>query len=115
MTDISKLTIDEEYIIITKTKYKNKILVKTYTGTCFGSSSGNNIYCLFADVACINKPYDKKYPVKLLKMFSKWDQYIELSKMKIIVNNAKIARQNMEKRALDSILKKLVNETFEWL
>jgi len=114
MVDISKLTIDEEYIIITKTKYKNKILVKTYTGTCFGSYSGKNTGCLFADVACTNKPYDVKYPVKLLKMFSNLDQYIELKQMKIIVNNAKMARQNMEKRALNIILKKIVNEEFQW-
>jgi len=114
MVDISKLTIDDEYIIITKTKYKNKILVKTYTGTCLGSYSGKNRGCLFADVACINKPYDVKYPVKLLKMFSNLDQYIELKQMKIIVNNAKIARQNMEKRALNIILKKIVNEEFQW-
>ena len=30
------------------------------------------------------------------------------------INNAKKARYNMEKRALDIILKRLVNENFEW-
>ena len=30
------------------------------------------------------------------------------------INNAKKARQNMEKRALDIVLKRLVNEHFEW-
>ena len=31
-----------------------------------------------------------------------------------IRENAKKARQTMEKRALDKILKQIVNETFEW-
>lgn len=30
------------------------------------------------------------------------------------INNAKYARQQMEKRALDIILKRLVNEHFKW-
>ena len=89
-------------------------MVKTYTGTCFGTHSDAKTGCLFANVACINKPYDVKYPIKLLKMFTQMEQYIELKQMKIIVNNAKIARQNMEKRALDKVLKKLVNEEFQW-
>ena len=30
------------------------------------------------------------------------------------INNAKNARENFEKRSLDIILKKLINENFEW-
>lgn len=37
--------------------------------------------------------------------------YYDVCKM----NNAKKARHDMEKRALDMILKRLVNEYFEWL
>ncbi len=37
--------------------------------------------------------------------------YYDLEEIKI---NAKKARQNMEKRALDLVLKRLVNKHFEW-
>lgn len=114
MVDVNKLKIDEEYIIITKTKYKNKILLKTYTGICVDRFDDVNKGCLFANVAYVNKPYDKKYAGKPMKIFTKWDQYIELKQMKIIINNAKMTRQNMEKRDLDMILKRIMNETFEW-
>jgi hypothetical protein len=112
MVDVTKLTIDEEYIIITKTKYKNKISVKTYRGICYGTYS--NTDCLFANVSRVNKPYDIQYAVKPVKIFTKYDQYIELNQMRTILDNAKTAKQNMETRALNMILKKLVNEHFEW-
>ena len=70
MVDVSKLRIDEEYI--TKTNYKNKILLKTYTGIGFDHV---NKGCLFANVAYVNKLYDKKYSGKPVKIFTKWDQY----------------------------------------
>jgi len=109
---MTKLTIDEEYIIITKTKYKNKILVKTYRGIYYGSYS--NTDCLFANVGCVNKPYDIQYDVKPVKIFTKWDEYIETKQIRIILDNAKRSRENMEKRALNMILKRVVNEMFEW-
>ena len=43
--------------------------------------------------------------------FHKTDIFYDIEKVK---DNRKKAIQNMEKRALDLILKKLVNEHFEW-
>ena len=43
--------------------------------------------------------------------FRKIDIFYDVEKVK---DNSKIAIQNMEKRSLDIILKRLVNENFEW-
>lgn len=100
---------NHEYIVITKTKIDNKFHIEKYTGKCYGCYAGG-IDWLFCDVARVKTPYD----VKPCKIFSKWDEYYDLSEMKILVNNSKKARETMEKRALDMILNKLVNEEFRW-
>ena len=107
-----ELVYDEEYIIITNKMYKNRNQVKIYSGIYYGDYS--SIQYLFADVGRVNKPYNVKYVVKPLKIFTSTDQYIELKEMKQILEKSKQAKENMEKRALNIILKKLVNETFEW-
>jgi hypothetical protein len=43
--------------------------------------------------------------------FRKMDIFYDLEKVK---DNSKMAIQNMEKRSLDMILKRLMNEHFEW-
>jgi hypothetical protein len=49
-----------------------------------------------------------------MKIFTKWDEYYDLKEMRTLIENAKLARQNMEKRSLNIILKQLVNEEFQW-
>jgi hypothetical protein len=98
-----------EYVVMTRTLIQNKIYVEKYTGKCQGAYIGG-IEWLFIDIARVKTPYD----VKPLRIFTKWDQYMELSQIKIIINNAIQARQHMEKRALNMILKRLVNEDFQW-
>ena len=100
---------DHEYIIITKTLKHNKFHVEKYTGKCEGAYAGC-IDWLFFDVARVKTPYD----VKPIRIFTKWDEYYELSEMRTLIDNAKKARENMEKRSLDMVLKRLVNENFEW-
>jgi hypothetical protein len=107
-----ELVYDEEYIIITKTMYKNKIQVKIYSGIYYGDYS--SIQYLFADVGRVIKPYNVKYVIKPLKIFTSTDQYIKLKEMKQILEKSKQAKENMEQRSLNMILKRLVNEEFEW-
>jgi hypothetical protein len=45
------------------------------------------------------------------KNFFEYDTYYDLAQIK---KNATEARKNMEQRALDKILKQIVNEEFEW-
>jgi hypothetical protein len=45
------------------------------------------------------------------EQFMHYDKFYDVEDIKFKANNA---RQNMEKRALDTILKKIVNENFEW-
>jgi hypothetical protein len=65
---------------------------------------------LFMNVARINR----QYHVISYKIFSKWDEYYDLKGMKSLIENARTARQTMEKRSLDMILKRLINEEFQW-
>ena len=98
-----------EYVIITKTIKHNTFYVEKYTGKCQGAYT-DGIHWLFFDVARVKSPYD----VKSLRIFTKWDEYLELNQMIIILHNGKKARDNMEKRASNMILKRLINEHFEW-
>ena len=98
-----------EYVIITKTLNHNTFYVEKYTGKCEGAYAGG-IDWLFFDIARVKTPYD----VKPLRIFTKWDEYLELTEMNKISKKGKKARQQMEKRSLDMVLKRLVNEHFEW-
>ena len=98
-----------EYVIITKTLRGNTLHVEKYTGKCEGEYAGG-IDWLFFDVARVKTPYH----VKPCKIFSKWDKYLELTEMNKISKKGKKARQQMEKRSLNMVLKRLVNEDFEW-
>ena len=98
-----------EYAIISKILVDNKFHVEKYTGKCHGAYAGG-IDWLFMNVARINR----QYHVKSYKNFSKWDEYYDLKGMKSLIENARTARQTMEKRSLDMILKRLINEEFQW-
>jgi hypothetical protein len=58
----------------------------------------------------------RKYPTNMMRMttyysFYEEDYYYDPEKIK---ENAQQAREEMEQRALNIILKRLVNEHFEW-
>lgn len=99
--------LNRKYIIITKNNQNNHI--EKYTGKCVVSYNKDKNW-LFFDVARLKPPYD----VKPCKIFTIWDQFCDISEIKLIKERAKNARQYMEKRALDKILKRLINENFEW-
>jgi hypothetical protein len=98
-----------EYVIITKTLKNHTFNVEKYTGKCEGAYAGG-IDWLFFEVARVKTPYD----VKLMKIFTKWDEYLELTEMNKISKKGRKSRQQMEKRSLNMVLKRLVNEHFEW-
>jgi hypothetical protein len=98
-----------EYVIITKPLNHNTFHIEKYTGKCEGAYAGG-IDWLFIDVARVNTPYH----VKPLRIFTKWDKYLELTEMNKISEKGKKARQTMEQRSLNIILKRLVNEEFQW-
>jgi hypothetical protein len=100
---------NHEYVIITKTLIHNTFHIEKYIGKCEGAYAGG-IDWLFVNVARVKTPYH----VKPCKIFSKWDEYYHLKEMRTLIENAKLARHNMEKRALNIILKRLVNEDFQW-
>lgn len=85
--------------------YKDRI----YTGTfrCFVKYTKNIMNANFTNVST---HYSRDICDELsFYNYTDYDYY-DVHKM----NNAKNAQYDMEKRALDIILKKLVNEHFEW-
>jgi hypothetical protein len=85
--------------------YKNRV----YTGTfkCFVKYTPNIMNANFTNVST---HYSRDICDELsFYNYSEYNYY-DVYKM----NNAKKAIENMEKRALDKILKRLVNEYFEW-
>lgn len=98
-----------EYIVITKKLVDNAFYIEKYTGKCFAGYAGG-IDWVFVDVARVRTPYD----VKRTGRFTIWDEYYDLKEMKTLIENARMARQTMEKRALNMVLKRIVNEHFEW-
>jgi hypothetical protein len=101
--------VNHNYVVITKTWIDNTYHVEKYTGTCYGAFIGGDDW-VFCDVARVKTPYD----IKRSKTFSRWDEYLELSQMNKLIKKARSARDNMEKRALNIILKRLINEEFQW-
>lgn len=85
--------------------YKDRI----YTGTfkCFVKCTKNTLNAKFTNVST-------HYSREICDELTFWHyldyNYYDVHK----INNAKKARYDMEKRALDIILKRLVNEHFEW-
>jgi len=92
---------------------RNRLCIGTYIGCVFDD---DNDYIL-KDVIQKNKPFTsyfmrKPRKIKHTAVFSPNDIVYDLEEIR---ENGKKARYNMEQRALDTILKRLVNEYFEWL
>lgn len=109
-----ELVKQKEYILYL-TEYKQDKLMNFYKGTYRGNYYFNTDY-IFVDVIEIkSEPVNSGYVSvkrKDLMLFRK-DIYTvhDIEKVK---ENGKQAIKNMEKRALDLVLKRLVNEHFEW-
>ena len=81
---------------------KNYMIKHDVTGKIYRGS-----FAFMTSIMVIMKDGDKKI------QFMHWDHFYDLD-IDDIRSKGKKARQAMEKRALDKILKKIVNETFEW-
>ena len=94
---------------------KTRICIGTYIGRVFDDEEDY----ILKDVIQKTKSksivvsYFMRKPRKIKPnaVFTPNDIVYDLEEIK---ENGKKARQNMEQRALDKILKRLVNETFEW-
>ena len=94
----TKLVKNRRYYI--QTKERSAIV----NGNFFGSS---NTHLYFTDL----KWYNKKINHGIYKVYINNHTFYDLEEIR---DNAKMARQQMEQRALHKILKRLVNEEFEW-
>jgi len=111
-------------------KFNKRYLVETknknhYVGEykeCIMDSHGYVMYYILDNVTnYYTNYYDENYPSRLRKtkpeklksdaFFSPTDTFYDLEKMR---EKGKQARLAMEQRALDTILKRVVNEYFEW-
>jgi len=100
------MDLKEDTIYIIRYKlYKDRI----YTGTfkCFVKYTHNIMNAKFTNVST----HYSRDICDELSFYNYTDyHYYDVHK----INNAKKARHDMEKRALDIVLKRLVNENFEW-
>ena len=95
---------------------KTRLCIGTYKGYCFDED--DKLYIL-TDVMQKMKPkkatfsYFMRTPRKIKPnaVFGSKDIVYDLEEIK---ENGQRARQAMEKRSLDMVLKRLVNEHFEW-
>ena len=76
---------------------KHDVSGKIYRGT----------FAFMISIMVIMKDGDKKI------QFMHWDHFYDLD-VDNIKEKGRMAKQAMEKRALDKILKSIVNENFEW-
>jgi hypothetical protein len=74
---------------------KHDVSGKIYRGT----------FAFMTSIMVIMKDGDKKI------QFMHWDHFYDLEEIR---EKSRLAKQAMEKRALDTILKRIVNENFEW-
>ena len=108
----SDMKLSKIYGIETKTR----IYIGTYLGNQY--TVDNDKYYIFEDVIEKFKP-NFSYFMCISRKIKRYN-YMDFASTNIVYDleeikeNGKIARQKMEKRALDKILKKIVNETFEW-
>lgn len=91
---------------------RNRLCVGTYIGRVF---EDDDDYIL-KDVIQKNKPFvsyfmRKPRKIKHTAVFTPNDIVYDLEE---IIENGKKARNQMEQRALDKILKRIVNEEFQW-
>jgi hypothetical protein len=76
---------------------KHDVSGKIYRGT----------FAFMTSIMVIMKDGDKKI------QFMHWDHFYDLD-VDTIREKSRMAKQAMEKRSLDKILKTIVNENFEW-
>lgn len=86
-----------------------------YIGTHNGIMRDNYGYILCILCNVIKKKKNKKGQFKKLEGVSYFSQEYTFYDIEEIRKKAKMARQSMEQRSLDIVLKKVVNETFQWL
>ena len=122
--NFQKIECVSNYIFFIKMKTQMKInkiyAVESKTRLCIGTYIGrvfdDDQDYILKNVIQKNKPFVSYFMRKPRKtkhsaVFTSNDIVYDLEE---IIENGKKARQSMEKRALDIILKRLVNEIFEW-
>ena len=102
------MTVGKTYAVETR----NRLCIGTYIGRVFDDDDDY----ILKDVIQKNKPFVsyfmcKPRKIKHTSVFTPNDTVYDLEE---IVENGKKAREAMEQRALNIVLKRLVNETFEW-
>ena len=105
---MKKMTVGKIYAV----ESRNRLCIGTYIGRVFDDEEDY----ILKNVIQKNKPFvsyfmRKPRKIKPNAVFSQTDIVYDLEEIR---ENGKKARQSMEQRALDIILKRLVNETFEW-
>jgi hypothetical protein len=112
MDDSPRLTLGKIYAAETKSK---NIYIGTYTGFVRDPQYGWVGYYILDNVTNYHYSYwsKKTKPEKLRNdaFFNPSDTFYDLEEIR---ENGKQARLAMEQRALNIVLKRLVNETFEW-
>ena len=112
MDDYPRLKLNKKYAAQTRS---NNIYIGTYTGFVRDPQYGWVGYYILDNVTDYNYSFWSKKPkpkkLKCDAFFNPTDTFYDLEEIR---ENGKNARQSMEKRALDIILKRLVNENFQW-
>ena len=109
-------------MLILKKKYavilKDSLYIGTYSGRVDYEGENYSEYFLRDVTRQRTSRYFSKYNLKNKAIKQKYPFGFEIDTkfydIEQIKENGKKAIQNMEKRALDTILKKIVNENFEW-
>lgn len=105
---MKKMIVGKIYAVESRTR----LCVGTYIGRVFDDEEDY----ILKDVIQKNKPFvsyimRKPRKIKHTAVFTPNDIVYDLEEIR---QNGKRARQSMEQRSLDIILKRLVNENFEW-
>jgi hypothetical protein len=120
-TPYENLTAGKQYIVYRPTDDKFKTFWKgTFRGEYqrYFENAPNLIFVDCVQIVDVDTNSDLSYGLMNLDHwknradFRKTDIFHDVEKVK---ENSKYAIQNMESRSLDMILKRLVNEHFEWL
>ena len=112
MDDSPRLTLGKIYVAETINK---NIYIGTYTGFVRNPQYGYVMYYILDNVTNYHYSFwsKKNLPEKLKgdAFFSSTDTFYDLEEIR---ENGQNARQSMEQRSLDIILKQVVNENFKW-
>ena len=96
---------------------KTRIYIGTYLGNWY--TVDNDKYYIFEDVIEIFEPNIFSYFMCISRKIKRYN-YMDFASTNIVYDLEEIkenwqkSRQNMEQRALNTVLKRLVDETFEW-